>query len=157
MLNGQLPKLDFNGRFNLQKETCKSKIDFKGFVTQKIETIANKYILVKFNSGHLGVYSAKTFKEIKQIDFKNAKINCMTSNDHKIYMVVDNSYINVYQTSNFKHLDTIQIYGTLQHITLTEREDNLLSIYHCNNRTLAVVKIFGHSKMNRHQFEDYSY
>ena len=81
----------------------------------------------------------------------------MTSNDHKIYMVVDNSYINVYQTSNFKHLDTIQIYGTLQHITLTEREDNLLSIYHCNNRTLAVVKIFGHSKMNRHQFEDYSY
>jgi hypothetical protein len=43
------------------------------------------------------------------------------------------------------------------HISITEREDNLLSIYQSNNRTLALVKILGHQKMTRHQFEDYSY
>ena len=55
----------------------------------------------------------------------------------------------IYQVSNFKHLDTVQVYGSLQHCTVTDREDNLLSVYMSNNRTLALVKILGHSKMNR--------
>jgi len=46
-------------------------------------------------------------KEIKMLDFKNAKINCVTSNDHKVYMVLDNLYINIYGTHNFKFIDTI--------------------------------------------------
>jgi hypothetical protein len=83
------------------------KLDFKGFITQNIYVIPNKYVLVKFMNGSLGVYNQKTFKELKTIDFKNAKINCVTSNDHKVYMVVDNTYINVYQVNNFKLIDTI--------------------------------------------------
>ena len=92
-LNGVLPKLDFNGRFLLTKEAAKIKMDYKGFVTQKIDIVPNKYILVKFLNGILGIYSAKNFKEVKTIDFKNAKINCVTSNMNKIYIVVENLYI----------------------------------------------------------------
>ena len=77
----------------MTKDTCKVKLDFKSFVTAWVDIIPNKYILVKFLNGTLGTYSVKNFKEVKTIDFKNAKINCITSNDHKIYMVVDNLFI----------------------------------------------------------------
>lgn len=90
LLNGILPKLDFNGRFQLTKDTAKVKLDFKGFVTSQVYIIPNKYIMIRFQTGQLVIYSAKNFKEIKVIDFKNAKINCITSNDHKIYFVIDN-------------------------------------------------------------------
>jgi uncharacterized protein YaaR (DUF327 family) len=107
LLNGIHPKLDNTGKYLMTKETAKAKLEFKGIVAEKLYIISNKYVLVRFLNGILGCYSAKNLKEIKTIDFKNAKINCMTANDHKIYMVVDNLYIHVYQTSNFKHLDTI--------------------------------------------------
>lgn len=129
LLNGIQPKLDTTGKYLLTKETARAKLEFKGIVADRVYIISNKYVLVRFLNGILGAYSAKNLKEIKTIDFKNARINCMTANDHKIYMVVDNLYIHVYQTSNFKHLDTIQVYGQLQHCTLTDREDHLLSIY----------------------------
>jgi hypothetical protein len=77
----------------LTKDTSKVKLDFKSFVTAWVDIIPNKYVLVKFLNGTLGAYSVKNFKEVKTIDFKNAKINCITSNDHKIYMVVDNLFI----------------------------------------------------------------
>ena len=43
--------------------------------------------------------------------------------------------------NKFKLVETINVYGKLQHFSITDRDDHLLAVYKENNNTIALLKV----------------